>query len=317
MFIVPAALGLCVVYGVACARETASSGNDDEATSQTPVGPQDSSDAGCLQALQEKGVLFERLAPMELVQTPILVKGAIGSLMLKPRGRRTAIMDCSLALGLSDAAWVFEALGLTQLAFSAAHDHRTRLGSSQLSSHALGTAIDVHSFDGAAGLHDVAKDFEMDVGRWKGIAPGPGALQSCVGTPATDKGRALRMLACRLKLETSFRIIVTPDDNADHRDHLHLEHAPFGRAAVPPATPSALPPRAAPARSAAPSAAPVAAQPRKRLATSKHKRRQRKPTKATTTRKKAPAKATKVKAKTKASSGARKRQSRPQPILRF
>lgn len=311
----PSALGLCFVCGAACARETATNSSDSAEPVHVPEATPTRADARCLQALRAKGILFESVAPMELVRTPILVKGAIGPLALKPRGRRTAIMDCSLALGLSDAAPVFEALGLTQLAFSAAHDHRTRLGSSQISSHALGTAIDVHSFDGGAGPHDVAKDFEIGVGRWKDIAPGPGALQTCVGTPATDKGRTLRTLACRLRLETSFRIIVTPDDNADHRDHLHIEYAPSGRAATPSATPSALPPRAVPTRSAEAPITPMVSKPQRRLKTVKRKPKARKHAKVTKATRRAAGKAPKPNTKPNAAPTPRKRQrTQPRPL---
>ncbi len=51
----------------------------------------------------------------------------------------------------------------------------------------------------------------------------PGAYRTCVGKPRTAKGRTLRQLACRLKLHDAFRVIITPDDDRDHRDHLHLE----------------------------------------------------------------------------------------------
>lgn len=164
--------------------------------------------------------------PSEDVVWPVQIDRKLGPLRLVPRGPYPALMDCSLALALQRAAPVFIAVGLNELQFSAAYDHRTRRGSTQLSSHSFGRAIDVHVFDGVAGKHDVAEDFERGVGTWLGISPHDGALAECIGSPLTDRGRALRTLVCRLKLETELRIIVTPDDNDDHRDHIHLEYAP-------------------------------------------------------------------------------------------
>ncbi len=196
------------------------------------VGASPPRDPTCEQKLAERGIEFQPLAELGLVKTPVLVFGRIGPLVLVPRGRRLAEMDCTLAVALSDAAPVFVQMGLVRLSFSAAHDHRTRRDLSKLSAHALGLAIDVHTLDGPAGEHDVLRDFEKGVGSWLGLERGDGALVACIGAPTTPRGRTLRTLACRLKLETTFRIVVTPDDNDDHIGHLHLEHAPTGRSGV-------------------------------------------------------------------------------------
>jgi hypothetical protein len=133
------------------------------------------------------------------------------------------VMDCVLARALIQAGGIFEELGITTLAFSAAFDHRTRRGSSEASAHAYGLAIDVHVIRGAFGEYDVRERFERGVGLWRGLRKDPSLLDACVGQPVTKEGRVLRQLACRLKLHPAFRVIVTPDDDADHQDHLHLE----------------------------------------------------------------------------------------------
>lgn len=179
----------------------------------------------CLSDLALMEVKFDRPGATVGVVTPVLVKGALGAVSLEQRGDHAALMDCSLARELATASPIFAALGLTRLAFSAAYDHRTRRGSTKLSAHAFGQAIDVHVFDGRSGRHDVKTDFEAGVGRWLGIVPGQDGLDECIGSPVTDRGRRLRTLVCRLKLQTELRVIVTPDDNEDHRDHIHLEYA--------------------------------------------------------------------------------------------
>ena len=132
-------------------------------------------------------------------------------------------MDCVLARALVQARDIFQELGITGLAFSAAFDQRTRRGSSELSAHAYGLAIDVHVVRGSFGEYDVRQRFERGVGLWRGLRKDPGQMDACVGQPATKEGRALRLLACRLKLHRAFRVIVTPDDDPDHQDHLHIE----------------------------------------------------------------------------------------------
>ncbi|MDX2024561.1 MAG: hypothetical protein SF187_30245 [Deltaproteobacteria bacterium] len=228
--LVAASLALLWAHA-SCAEQT------EPATSGVDAGTDD-----CVLQLVRGGVALRAPAPSQNIALPVQVDRQLGPLLLVPRGPYPALMDCSLALALQKAAPVFLALGLNELRFSAAYDHRTRRGTSQLSSHSFGRAIDVHVFDGVAGKHDVAADFERGVGAWLHLVPNEGALQACIGSPKTERGRTLRTLVCRLKLETDLRIIVTPDDNDDHRDHIHLEYAaPYmlrGAAGTPP------PPRA-------------------------------------------------------------------------
>jgi hypothetical protein len=197
----------------------ASCGRPDEAK----AGPEGRPDKACVAYLRSQGIAVTELDSLKGVRTPVRVDGPVGSLKLSPRGKREAVMDCSLVRGLFEADVIFRAVRIDSLEFSAGYDYRNRRGTDALSAHAHGLAIDVHTLAGPAGKLDVAKDFEKGVGEWKKLRPGAGKLAACIGDAKTDAGRTLRELVCRLKLHTGFRIIVTPDDNADHRDHLHLE----------------------------------------------------------------------------------------------
>jgi hypothetical protein len=181
-------------------------------------------DEECLRALGAAGIAFRPGLAGGGMHTPVEITGPIGPVTLVPLGRSRPVMDCRLARALYDAREVFATLQIRELRFSAAFDYRTRRDSDRLSAHAFGLAIDVHLVETASGEWSVLRDFEAGVGTWKGLhAQQEGALESCVGNPQTDKGRALRTLACRLKLHPAFAVIVTPDDNSDHRNHLHLE----------------------------------------------------------------------------------------------
>jgi hypothetical protein len=209
-------LAATLVLGLACATQ---------APAVDPPGESSQPDVLCLQALAEHGVAF---SPVEIedVRTPIEVQGPLGAVQLVPRAGRPAQMDCSLAQALYEASPIFEELGIRTLSFSGAYDRRMRRHAPRLSQHAFGLAIDVHGLGTGAGNLEVARDFEAGAGSWRHLTPGPGALEACIGAPRTDKGRALRTLACRLKLHSAFRAIATPDDDSDHRDHLHLETFP-------------------------------------------------------------------------------------------
>ena len=178
------------------------------------------SDLACLQLLDHARVPYRLAGAVRGVQTPVEVTGPIRGVRLIPRAGRTPIMDCQLARALAELAPAFRRAGVTALSFSGAYDYRTRRNSSKLSAHAHGLAIDVHALQTRKGMLDVKRDFPRDGRRWAGR---PENVAACLGQPRRKAGRALRALACRLKLDPVLRYVLSPDTDADHHDHLHLE----------------------------------------------------------------------------------------------
>lgn len=201
-------------------------------TSGLPPAAAAPADLECLLQLRAEAVPFLAAPPTRGIRTPVQITGLLGGVRLTPRAGRPALMDCELARALAEAAPILHAEGIAELAFSGAYDYRTRRRSAQLSAHAFGLAIDVHTLSGPAGKFDIKRDFEAGSGRWRGIKPREGDLDGCVGQPRSAAARRLRQLVCRLKHHSAFRVIITPDDDADHRDHLHLEAFPDAEARV-------------------------------------------------------------------------------------
>jgi hypothetical protein len=157
------------------------------------------------------------------IETPVEITGPIRGVRLVSRGRRAPLMDCELARALFEAAPGMRELGISGLSFSGTYDYRNVRGSSKLSGHAFGLAIDVHALETNLGTLDVERDYPKDGGRWQGSR---GDVGGCVGSPARLQGRILRSLACQLRAQGAFALIMTPDDNYDHRNHLHIEAHP-------------------------------------------------------------------------------------------
>jgi hypothetical protein len=180
----------------------------------------------CLSGLRDRGVDFVE-QPTKGVRTPIrLLHPTLGALRLvwRDQRNRTAmpVMDCELARALLDATPTFQAAGIRDLSFSGTYEYRTQRHSSKLSEHAHGLAIDVHQFGTIDGkVFDVQHDFESGVGDWSSRDP-----VACVGSPERPVARLLRELACALRASSAFREIITPDDNADHENHFHIEAFP-------------------------------------------------------------------------------------------
>jgi hypothetical protein len=183
-------------------------------------------DRRCLRMLRDRGVDFVSSRPVRGVRTPVEIVGRLDGARLIPRVARPPLMDCELALALVEMGPVFRSLGITGLSFSGAYDYRTIRGSHRLSAHAHGLAIDVHAVETRSGDLDVAADYPRDRARWRGLEPGPTALAQCLGRPKVRAGRVLRALACRLRGHPAVRVLLTPDDNADHANHLHIETYP-------------------------------------------------------------------------------------------
>jgi hypothetical protein len=152
----------------------------------------------CLRSLTELSIPFVIAKPVRGLRTPVEIVGPIKGVGLVPRAARLPLMDCELARTLAEVAPVLRQQGIIGLVFSGAYDYRTRRGSARLSAHAHGLAIDVHAVSTRRGqLLDVAQDW-----------------------------RRLRVLAGRLRQHPSVRYVITPDDNDDHHDHLHIEAYP-------------------------------------------------------------------------------------------
>jgi hypothetical protein len=165
---------------------------------RAPPTPAADADRACLRRLTELSVPFVVARPVRGLRTPVEIVGPIKGIGLVPRAARLPLMDCELARTLAEVAPVFRQQGIIGLIFSGAYDYRTRRGSARLSAHAHGLAIDVHAVSTRRGqLLDVEQDWSR-----------------------------LRALASRLRQQAAIRHVITPDDNDDHRDHLHIEAYP-------------------------------------------------------------------------------------------
>jgi hypothetical protein len=188
------------------------------------AGPQP--DQVCLGVLRARNVAFSEGPALKGVRTPVTLDGDRFTPRLAPRLGRPPEMDCQLAVALVDARPIFQRLGVTQLDYSAAYDYRNRRHSSQLSMHAAGLAIDVHVFHGNDREYVVARNFQRHRSAWLASRQRPRWFDDCVGHPRRPGARTLRSLACQLRVDDDFRVILTPDDNRDHHDHFHLEAYP-------------------------------------------------------------------------------------------
>ena len=147
----------------------------------------------CLKVLEEKKVSFSTLGNMK-DKEPYGIENAVrieGFSTTKLSGPLT--LSCMTALSL--ASW-FEDIGAKQVTHMGSYNCRTIRGSNIMSQHSFGAAVDIASINGAS-----LKSDWQDEG---------------------EKGEYLRnsaKAACEY-----FSNVLTPDYNAAHHDHFHLDH---------------------------------------------------------------------------------------------
>ena len=175
--------------------------------------------ASCLAALDALGVAYAR-TKRRGIDIAVEVHGLLGGVELRAFDRpEPLVLDCSLVYSLARAGEVLRAHGIERVTYSSAYQRRNVRGTSRPSRHSFGLAIDVHGFalDDGQRVAVVKADYEQ----------GLGDDLDCIGEPLTDLGRLLRSVDCALAGSGLFRIILTPDYDADHYNHFHLEALPW------------------------------------------------------------------------------------------
>jgi hypothetical protein len=183
----------------------------------TPATP--GSDLVCLGLLAAEGMAYEEADATEGIATPVKIPEAgIGGVRYRYfySGGKPRIIDCRLALALIRAAPVLRANGIVEVVFL--NHYRPSFGRfkrGEYNFHSQGLAIDVWGFVTHSGIELVVRrDYETGLG-----FDDP---HSCLGRPMTMKGMVLRKIACDLDASDAFKVILTPDYDAQHWHHYHF-----------------------------------------------------------------------------------------------
>jgi hypothetical protein len=163
--------------------------------------------SACLALLAARGVRFHPLEHEIGVKTPVVVDGAIAGINFYG-GNGPLVADCRLVLALDRVAPELASYGVNAVRFSGAYVYRLS-NKGRVSLHAYGLAIDLHGFTRNGATYEIERDFHK---RLDGCGP---------DVPAANG------FACRLRGSGLFHEFLTPDDNADHHDHVHIGVSPL------------------------------------------------------------------------------------------
>jgi hypothetical protein len=162
----------------------------------------------CLTRLADHSVHFRSVDHELGVKTPIVVDGPIEGVRFYS-GSGPLVADCRLVLALALVAPTLTAYGVSDVRFSGAYVYRLS-NKHRVSLHAYGLAIDLHGFTRLGTHYEVQHDFH------KGI-----------GLTTADDAPIANGFASRLRMSGLFHEYLTPDDNADHHDHVHVGVSPL------------------------------------------------------------------------------------------
>jgi hypothetical protein len=157
------------------------------------------------------------------VATPVRVTGEIAGVRFVTPGRKSpyGILDCRLAVELSELSQVLLKHDVVEARVDNMYRPRARMpGRKKPSQHAHGLAIDMTRFklkDGTELI--IERDFHGAIGE---PVCGAGARAR---PELPSEASKLRDLVCDVARAQVFHHILTPNHDAAHRDHFHLDIA--------------------------------------------------------------------------------------------
>jgi hypothetical protein len=178
------------------------------------------SDDSCRAMLDALGLDWSPAPATRGVADPVRVMPTIDGVSFRYVSSATAsamLMDCSLAPRLVRLVQVLHIYDIVEVEHIGIYNYRCIGGGSPdtgctPSQHAYAKAIDLHAFNTRDGAH---LSTETD---WV-IRSGP----TCPGAPANEEDRILHEIACTMWSEAIFQIVLTPNYNAAHRNHFHVD----------------------------------------------------------------------------------------------
>ena len=184
----------------------------------------------CEAELTRRGVPYVRGEATEGVLAPVRLRGAVRGVSIhsdrpaKDRERSIyEIFDCRLMLALDDFAGLIARRDVVEMIHFTAYRPKTQNGCTKRYwglQHCAALAVDVRELKRKDGSTlNVERDFHGRIGLGTcatGVAPSPPSA------PATE----LWSFVCDAAHRALFNVMLTPNYNAEHKNHFHLEITP-------------------------------------------------------------------------------------------
>lgn len=209
--------------GVVTLTATAYDGEEIASTATVDIVVNDLSLATCKEWLDVYGISYTVGPSMPGVMDPVTAKMPINGVPYKVVGamnpRTQMYGDCRIIKSLAEAAPFFRDRGITQVTDYGVYNYRCIGGGTPpncpngISQHAYAMAIDLAGFTAGSDFYSVNDDWVID----------PDSQDTCAAPTEEGKDRFLHELICALDAANVWNIILTPNYNAAHRDHFHVD----------------------------------------------------------------------------------------------
>lgn len=178
---------------------------------------------GCLSELERSGVAFHLAPPTKGITDAVYVGPQVDGVALRYRtsSKPDAILvACEMVSHVRRLAGLVKSMGFDEIVHIGTYNYRNmrnptceKNNTCKLSQHSHGTALDIHAIAkaGTKVTYSTLKDWV--------VTPMP----TCPGKAKTEGDKALHNLACQMRAKNLFSIILTPNYNATHRDHFHVD----------------------------------------------------------------------------------------------
>jgi hypothetical protein len=185
--------------------------------------------ASCHDWLDLYGVEFTAAGATPGVVDPVTAKVPINGVPFKVSGntnpRSTMFGDCRLIKSVAEAAASFRDRDIELVTDLGIYNYRCIGGvgtppncPNGISQHAYAMAIDLAEFTTKDGtVYSVLDDWIID----------PDSEETCAAPTEPGKDQFLHELICELKARDVWTIVLTPNYNADHRNHFHVDLTPM------------------------------------------------------------------------------------------
>ena len=187
---------------------------DRTAAPSTP--PPSGGSGGCTETLTSLGLSWRDAAATKGIADPVTVASPIRGVTFRYVGASSSsplLGNCALFIKLAAAADKMKAYGVSEFTHIGTYNYRTIAGSTKLSQHALGMAIDIAGFKTSGGVYySLASNFTKNTSQ-----------PTCTQPRTTAGDKLLKGWACDVKAAGIFNIMLTPNYNDLHRDHFHVD----------------------------------------------------------------------------------------------
>ncbi|MBZ0121390.1 MAG: extensin family protein [Sandaracinaceae bacterium] len=179
-------------------------------------------DTSCHAMLDALGLDWAPAGATRGIADPVRVQPTIDGVSFRYTSSASAtamLMDCELGVRLHQLAQILHRYDIVEVEHIGIYNYRCIGGGDPdvdgctPSMHAYAQAIDLHAFLAANGTHyDTVEDWAITT-----------RADPCPIASSSDQDRVLKEIACAMYEERVFEIILTPNYNADHRNHFHVD----------------------------------------------------------------------------------------------